>query len=334
MKEVIRILSLITLCLGLYSCNWEGPYVDSPRFTTTVNDELEYNLGYSINTSVINCRNVEECGFCISESPEPTLLDKVVICEKEYSYSVEYSVVLTDLEVETIYYVRPFIKNKYGVVYGEQVIIETEKDKMPAVETDSVLQFDYNSIIVISKVYNCSVYLDDKGVCYSTIQKEPTLENSCKKRFEWGASDDFEVIINEEVEYNTTYYIRSYIRLGSVVLYGNVVEYKTNLMPEMELVSVDALTSSSAVVIGQVKSNGNTVYSRGIYYSEFEYTSDDSKNEILPYNGIVVEAETEGENFMLTMENLESGKTYYIYPFIRDSYGDKIWASTVLFTMP
>lgn len=66
---------------------------------------------------------VSECGLCWSTRIEPTLDDEH--CSSNHLGCGEFSVEMTNLEENTIYYVRAYAINELGVSYGEQVSFGT-----------------------------------------------------------------------------------------------------------------------------------------------------------------------------------------------------------------
>ncbi|MEX2600758.1 MAG: hypothetical protein WD355_03860 [Balneolaceae bacterium] len=65
-------------------------------------------------------------GVCFSTETVPELEDE---CTEDGSGSGEFTSLLTDLEPETVYYVRAYATNSRGTGYGDQEVFETEQSE-------------------------------------------------------------------------------------------------------------------------------------------------------------------------------------------------------------
>lgn len=337
MKKIIQIVSLIGLSFGLNACNEVGP-----SLCTTVSANIEQELlGYKLEAHVggASVNNLYNYGFCISEVGMPTLSDKVIvgkIDKKEYSYNGEnlrFFANVSNLEEDKTYYVRAFIQNQYTTLYSNKVSITSTNS--PIIKTVLAQQEDFADIKVLCQKSNLYSYppLDEQGVCYSTSQEIPTIQTcdvvKCNKEM---GSNKFEAIISEDIEPNTTYYIRSYMKEGDFIIYGNTLTYTTKGKPVTEVFSIDMLDESTALVICSVDSKGNEIEEMGIYYSRYRYDDDELKDLRL-HDKIV--SDTKGYFYKVVMENLEHeylyDYTYYVYPYVLLPNGERIWGSAISF---
>lgn len=87
----------------------------------------------SVDSAVVSCYaseigmdEIKEYGVCYSETEHPTYDNQYVRVD---SIRIEYSCVLKKLKSNTLYYIRPYMKNKYGISYGEEKTILTHDQK-------------------------------------------------------------------------------------------------------------------------------------------------------------------------------------------------------------
>lgn len=87
----------------------------------------------SIDSAVVSCYaseigmdEIKEYGVCYSEIEHPTYDNQYVTVN---STNIEYNCILKNLKGNTLYYIRPYMKNKYGISYGEEKTILTHDQK-------------------------------------------------------------------------------------------------------------------------------------------------------------------------------------------------------------
>ena len=137
---------------------------------------------------------------------------------------------LTDLNPSTTYYVWLYAKISNEIKYGESVSFTTDKSLLEKVElsTPTVKDITTNSAIVTGNVYgNESKKLSEIGICYSQ-KDEPTVNDKCLK----SSSNNINVTLSE-LETNTTYYVRLYVKYNGEVKYGKTVSFSTEKEPEI-----------------------------------------------------------------------------------------------------
>ena len=88
--------------------------------------------------------SITQRGVCWSTSPNPTLSDSHTV---DVSNSGDFSSVLTNLQPNTIYYVRAYATNSVGTGYGDGVSFTTRPagDAHPCSGTPTVVDFDGNA---------------------------------------------------------------------------------------------------------------------------------------------------------------------------------------------
>ena len=161
-------------------------------------------------------RNV---GFCWSTSPHPEV-DTNEYVKSEMDYIGMYNINLTGLEVNQTYYIRAFGLNDLNEPYYSNEVTFTTRDGVISLTTE-VLE------VHETYVYTNGVIEDDggdtiieKGFCWST-SSNPTHND-----YHISVEDLSNTLI-ENLNYHSTYFLRTYARNSTGTYYGNVCEFFT-----------------------------------------------------------------------------------------------------------
>lgn len=152
-----------------------------------------------------------ERGFCVSTSPNPTLDDTVILCDKStstdtWTYS-HYAYTMTGLAPGTTYYVRAFGTNEFATTYGEEKSFTTVAYTVPDVTTNDPSIISFVSAVCGGKVNDDGGQdVTERGICYSTFPN-PTIDNS--KVNKGTGLGEFICALNN-LDNNVTYYYRAY----------------------------------------------------------------------------------------------------------------------------
>lgn len=226
MKNIIKIFSIITLCLGLYSCNWDGPRVDVTEVTTNKPKNITSSSVRLSADCNMNSQNIDKCGFCYSVVPMPTKSDEVVsmnVNEDDYDYSNDYSfdTVLKNLLPGTTYYVRAFIQNEYSIAYGNEVAFQTKGSLN--VTTIKVEEGPGSMLSVTVKADSKDgISTCDLGYIIST-DSSLTFETCTGSTLAINHKTSLETTMGEGVKPGVTYYVRGVAKVGEVYSYGDVL---------------------------------------------------------------------------------------------------------------
>lgn len=161
-------------------------------------------------------RNV---GFCWSTSPHPEF-DSNEYVKSEMDYIGKYNINLTGLEVNQTYYIRAFGLNDLNEPYYSNEVTFTTRDGVISLTTE-VLE------VHETYVYTNGVIEDDggdaiieKGFCWG-ISSNPTYND-----YHISVEDLSNTLI-ENLNYHSTYFVRTYARNSTGTYYGNVCEFFT-----------------------------------------------------------------------------------------------------------
>lgn len=263
-------------------------------------------------------------GICWTiDNTEPTVKSNVTSIN--LASNNVFAVQLTELQMDKTYRLKPFVKTTNGgVVYGLSEEITT-----PSVSTISASSIKANTAIITGNVSKPGSYtILDKGVVYATT---PSPKVTDTKRSTGNGTGIFSIELSN-LTHNTTYYARAYIMTSESAFYGPEINFKTLEIsaPVLKTNNATFITLSSAVVSGEVESDGNSaIIERGIVYSTTQNPTT-SNTKIISYGGIGI--------FSVNLTSLISNTTYYVRTFARNSiftgYGPQISFKTLQISTP
>ncbi len=266
---------------------------------------------------------VTERGVCWSTSPNPTTdNNKTIDGEGIGSFSSN----ITNLSLNTTYYVRAYATNAKGTVYGEQKMFTTNSNEI-TVKTSSVYNITPNTATCGGEVSTEGTQgITARGVCWSTASN-PTIANS--KTIDGSGSGVFLSNITG-LAGNTKYYVRAYATNSTGTVYGEEISFTTTTIPTVTTNTVTSIKATTLVCGGNVTSDGNaTVTERGLCWST-------SPNPTI--NGNKTSSGTGTGSFSITITGLNENTTYYIRAYATNSngtaYGDTRTAQTQITTIP
>ena len=282
--------------------------------TATFNGSIE-NVGDPAYT---------ERGFVWGHDHNPAVEDdnkKEVTGNGEGAFSTK----VTELEINTTYYIRAYAINEAGVGYGNEIKLDFDAVK-PIVYTKEATDV---SIAGGTATLNGTIEsvgdpaYTERGFVYGTVHN-PTIEDNTKKVATGSGTGDFSANISELV-LNTTYYIRAYAKNVQGVSYGDEVSLvfkgtvptvKTNAATNI------SIAGGTATFNGSIENVGDPAYSeRGFVYALTHNPNiiDDTKKT----------AEGSGTGaFSASVTNLEMNKIYYVRAYATNlqgtAYGNEV----------
>lgn len=236
-----RVIGLIlgkTYYVRAYAINPVGPAYSSNQvaFTTVaVAPEVSVrsvdNIDKTAHTAIAHGSIVTtgdpaytERGFVYSDvNSTPTIYNKSVIVEGMGTGS--YDGLLSDLAVETTYYVRAYAKNEAGVAYSGTVVSFSTEEDLPQVTTLEPTDIDnttYSATLCGQIVSVGDPVYTERGFVYSTEFKAPTI-NDTKLIVEGSGRDSFEARVKNFSSEKTSY-VRAYATNHKGTAYGETIE--------------------------------------------------------------------------------------------------------------
>lgn len=278
-----------------------------PVFTELVVADTD-EKSFTVSTSILDDGGSElfVCGFCWKEaggeSSEPTEKDNVM----NVSSADDFRIRISDLTPGRRYAVRAYAVNANGRGYGNVVFVTTEATALPAVSSCTPVDSTAVTITLSARILaEGTSGITEKGFCYSTETKLPTIANM--KQVVPGEGNDIYASIGE-LKAETTYYIRAYALNGLGAGYGDVFEFTTlpsSSVPTVGKVIVGNLTTTTAEVTSSVTDNGGVeIIEKGFCYTTDGVTPTlDNSKTISAVTGPVISATlgslTEGTNYRI-----------------------------------
>lgn len=209
-------------------------YLDYSSYSATCQAEVTNNGGSEII----------ECGFCWSTNGHPDI-ESFHKSITHTSVNVYYSITITDLKPSTLYYIRPYAKNKRGGIgYGELRQFTTGKG-LPIVTTT-------NARPVQNKIYMEGAVNNDggakiirQGFCYGG-SPFPTLDDYVVDVPV--STTTFNATVSEIVD-GARYYVRAFAENENGISYGTDKEVVTYVLAHFKVVDQQNKPLPSATLV-------------------------------------------------------------------------------------
>jgi len=230
MKKLLYLF--LTVLIVACSDDDGNPCLYNPTLTTsavTNITETAATLNGVISIVSENCDdpNNTEQGFVYATSIQPTTANTKVNVN-----GTEVTTTLENLEPNTTYYARTFLTNALGEFYGNEVSFMTSEEpvnceyNLITQETTDITSSSatLNGTISIDEE-NCEFPIIEQGFVFST-EVQPTIEDT---QVNVNGIDVTTTI--ENLEPNTTYYVRTFLTNALGEFYGNEVSFMTTEEP-------------------------------------------------------------------------------------------------------
>ncbi len=183
-------------------------------------------------------------GICYNTAPNPTTANYKITSG---SGTGTYSITITGLTANTVWYARAYAINGAGTVYGNEITFTTLSDAVvPSLVTTAI--GNINSTTAASGGYinnSGGATVTSRGVCWNT-SPNPTIANS--KTTNGTGTGGFISSLTGLLP-NTLYYVRAYATNSAGTGYGNELSF-TTLCASPVAVSVSITTSANPVCAG------------------------------------------------------------------------------------
>lgn len=260
------------------------------------------------NASSDGGTSITNRGICWSTSNSPTIENSNHISVGMGTGS--YTGMMSNLTLNTVYYVRAYATNQRGTSYGEQKQFTT-LDGLPTVSTSSVSNIAATSAICGGSISsNGGFAISEKGLVWSTTQY-PTLNDN---HISLGNGNAAFTGTMTNLSINTTYYVRAYAVNTNGTSYGTQRTFTTTTgLPVVTINDVTSITANSAVCGGDISSDGGfAVNDKGLVWSTTQYPAL-TNNHISLGSG--------NAPFTGSMTNLSIGTTYYVRAYATNANG-------------
>lgn len=319
MKKYIHIfLFIVFAIIVLVKCKKEPetPGGNKIEIGQSTIDTVEYATA-SIKSIVgdLGGNEIIQHGHCWSKDKEPTnesSKTELGKLEAPGSFISE----LTELEDNTTYYVRSYLKYSYGVVYGTELTIKTLKTGLPVVSTDEVGNITLNTAQCGGEATaDSGLMVVAKGVCWDTTAIFSII--NCMGKTNEGDSLGSFVSELAGLTEGKTYFVKAYATNAKGTAYGDVKMFSTIpiTLPELTTLEISAVTINSAQSGGNVTNDGlGTINVRGVVWSLVE-------NPTIEINDGITTDGTGIGAFVSNLTNLQDGTIYYVRSYATNEKG-------------
>ena len=214
-----------------YATNSIGTvYGEEKSFITTDKPTVSTGTITSVKATSIVCggnlistgnEHVTESGICWSTT------SPVTINNNKYNRGIgvgSFTVTISGLNENTVYFVRAYATNGNGTAYGEEIKVRTLTSFLPGVTTSNVTSITLNSAVCGGNVTaDGNLDVTARGVCWST-SPNPTITDN--KTTDGTGRGNFTSNITGLAD-GTTYYVRAYAINGKGTAYGEEKSFTT-----------------------------------------------------------------------------------------------------------
>jgi hypothetical protein len=270
-KNMKQILSILIALAAVYSsCKKDKKEIALPQLTTAAITNLSYNSATSGGTITGDGgAAITASGVCWSKTNNaPGLSDSKT---SGTTSSGSFSSVMNNLEENTTYYVRAYATNSAGTGYGNVVTFTTPiNTTLPELSTAAITNLTSSSATSGGTIAgDGGAAITASGICWSKTNNTPTISDSTKSGTT--ASGSFTYVMNN-LEDNTTYYVRAFATNSVGTGYGDVVTFTTPVeitVPQLTTAAITNLTHNSATSGGTITANGGAaITASGICWSK------------------------------------------------------------------
>ena len=263
---------------------------------------------------------VSEVGFYYSTDPAVNDENSTKV---DLRYSGDsFSADISGLSICTKYYVKSYVKNSVGTVFGPVMNFMTDSST-PVVTTVGHSNLAATSVDLSGTVVTDNgAAITERGFVWEPGRTTPTTSSNRLRAN--GTTGDYTATLSGLAP-NQTYSYRAYAINEKGVSYGETKEIVTKIsLPAVSDMTVSSITSTSARFAAAVASHGGeTVSEVGFYYSTNEAVDVENSDQVeIPYSS---------DSFMKTVENLSVCTKYYVKAYVKNSVG-VVYSPIVSFT--
>ncbi|MBD5396762.1 DUF1566 domain-containing protein [bacterium] len=302
--------------------------VDFNAVMPTVQTKTPTNRNVSGGTATFNGSITDigdlpytERGFVYAEIHNPTLDDTKVTVSG--SGTGDFSANASDIQEGKVYYVRAYVTNRKGTVYGEEVSVDFNA-VMPTIQTNNPTNINrangtatLNATIMSLGDLPCT----ERGFVYAEVHN-PTIEDDTKIVSIGNTTGDYTSNATNLI-LGKVYYVRAYVTNSKGTVYGmeNILDLQA-ILPQVKTRVVSNITPNAVTFNGEIISLGDPHYTeRGFIYGSMPVPTMDEPSIIqMAVTGTSIGAYTK------EVKDLEEGRTYYMRAYAKSDdrlvYGD------------
>lgn len=241
----------------------------------------------------------------------------------------QYTVSLDNLIAEKTYYVRAFVIDNNNLIhYSPNVRSFSTKTEViaPKIIVSSATNIKSTSATLNANILHSGTPIHcEIGFCYSKTNNTPTVYDT-RRSSEKSQGNDYHLDI-DGLDYRAVYYVRGYaIQNGMPIYSDNFISFTTSwISSSVQTIAPTNIGASSAILRGSIIQKGDPTYGeRGFCINKTGSPTIIDKRVV---------ANTEENDYSLSVSNLDYRTTYYVRAYIiqngETQYGDIISFTTI-----
>lgn len=219
-----------------------GTHVSAPSVTTNAAENVSYTAATgSGNITNTNSENASERGFAYSSTNStPTTADSTVFQPGSFGTGV-YTLSLTGLDSNKLYYIRAYAINSAGTGYGttEQF---TTLNASPSVTTNAVANISYTTATLSGSISATGSSVVERGFYYATSSTQDVHLGTKTSQTGTFGTGNYTASVSS-LNDNQLYSVKAYASNSSGITTGSKVEFTTlAYTPEISLITPNDTT--------------------------------------------------------------------------------------------
>lgn len=226
--EIPGLILLISLASLFNFCKKEKPVL-KPDVETTVATEISYTTAVT-GGEVTNEGGafILTRGICWNTSSDPEITNTRTTQSGGLG---TFTTVMTQLNPNTVYYVRAYATNIAGTGYGNQISFTTNNLGLPELTTTQITSVTKNTASSGGNITaDNGGFIESRGVCWSTSHNPSKSDNQTSDNTGTGS---YASIISG-LSPNTIYYVRAFATNSVGTSYGNELSFKTYVVTDAD----------------------------------------------------------------------------------------------------
>ncbi len=264
----------------------------------------------------------DEFGICYSKDQHPNIKGTTFSINQLSSES-DISVTIKDLNPNTTYYLKAYVKIGDNIIYSDENTAKTVDVQEPTVgevqlQSKTSVSFSIKSEIIDEN----GLTITERGICWSE-NEDPTIQDNLIKDDSVGIGSY--TLTVEKLYPNRTYYVKAYAKNARGLAYGKQFSVLTNdVQIELNFNTIDSITPFGAICKAEITSNGGyEIIEKGFCYDIVNSPT---------LNNEVQKIENADYLYSYTFTNLKNNTSYYIKAFAINKYDTAYSEQRTFFT--
>lgn len=282
----------------------------------TVTDRTSSSVTITAQMAYESFSTIKEKGICYGQTANPSV-DGTKISDSSTEHKV--TATITGLKEGDTYHARAYAITRDGTFYSGDIAFTTETTYAPSVSKPSVYDKTETGAKVRASIRtNGGLEVTAKGICYSSTNAKPTLEDLVAISTE---ADNSILVSLSDLQGGVTYYVRSYATNAKGTGYSEEVEQFTTTkhteptLNGLNVMNIKDDNAEASASIANIGGEGETIEERGFVVS----TSGDPT--IDGYNTTKFVSSSTEDAFSTKLTGLRYNTLYYIRAYAVNKVG-------------